>query len=1108
MATLEELAAAFLGEETQQIIAAENPYYQFKKTPDFVTDLVQKSVASDPNRFDTKDIAVTTAISGLLSGILGSAGNEYQNTLTDRYTDAIIGKETGYLPAGLFGSAGRMQKLFGLQRALEKQKLADAIEQQQKIEAVKTGNELKKAIVKAALDDPYTFAESLPILQQQFGVNGDITEQTEAAAKAPSADLTTLPPRAKATPEPLETGPETDSLSGIGIIPLEQRRAERMKFYRQQGYKPEQAAVAARNDLEGELDADKKAYARIEEQREKAREMRAMADVVDQALDSGLETGGGAELGQFVARNRAFIPFAETLGFDQEREFSGNLLEGVKAKVLGMGRVVGSGAVSDFESKAFLQSGPSLDKGVDANREFARRLRETADYNQDYADFVDEVRSRGGTTPLADRLWSKYERSQPLFIKAKGQIVPNTGRVNYKQFNFATGKPIENIEVPEEIEESLTTRRPPEEVAPPENVNAAGEYIRGIADTPKNIAALFNPGTYKAMVTDPETGELSAEQGIRTVGQGAAMTAGAIPGAKAGAALGAFGGPIGAGVGGLIGAGLGAGAGYLGFNRAEKIATGEDLSLLPTEEEFESAARVAGGATGAGVFARGAGKVARSTKAAGKSLKGAATEKIQKIKGEDITGIRASDASKSLRQGATYLDDQGNIVKPDSATQFKSKIDRAVDIVDQDGFYAEATNNPTQNKIIFAKKLADAGTEVKQAHEAIKTALQQKYDSLSPIQKKQYPLVKNVDTGKGGFNPDFSQAKARVAELKKSDAKLGEAAETYLNREISSWENTNKSYDQLLAKKRAYGEAVKWNKPKDAKVATKQAVQQELHNAFNDAINNTAKFLGLGDDLAAANAKYSAYSTLNPILDRFVAYGTPGILEGSGIFDRLIGAPGRAMRKFPKTTESAVSNIGNVTSPAGAGLETFSGALDTAIQKLGTSGAAVAGGVTTDIGKKKLSSNDMETNEGKTGLFASEQAITLIKNSEGLALEAYADKNDGPTIGYGHLGAKKGQKITKEIAEDLLKQDVSKAETAVKNLVKVPLSQNQFDALVSFVYNVGPGQFAESTLLKKLNAGEIESVPAEFGRWIYDDGEIMNGLIKRRNNEAKLFAMG
>ena len=135
----------------------------------------------------------------------------------------------------------------------------------------------------------------------------------------------------------------------------------------------------------------------------------------------------------------------------------------------------------------------------------------------------------------------------------------------------------------------------------------------------------------------------------------------------------------------------------------------------------------------------------------------------------------------------------------------------------------------------------------------------------------------------------------------------------------------------------------------------------------------------------------------------------------------------------------------------------------------------------------------------------SDAGLNLIKQFEGLRLGAYKDSGGVPTIGYGHTAtAKEGQKITKADAERLLQGDVASAEEAVKRLVKVPLSQNQFDALVSLTYNIGSGGFAGSTLLKKLNAGD-KDVTKEFIKWSKDGDRRLPGLVSRRKEEAKLF---
>jgi lysozyme len=136
----------------------------------------------------------------------------------------------------------------------------------------------------------------------------------------------------------------------------------------------------------------------------------------------------------------------------------------------------------------------------------------------------------------------------------------------------------------------------------------------------------------------------------------------------------------------------------------------------------------------------------------------------------------------------------------------------------------------------------------------------------------------------------------------------------------------------------------------------------------------------------------------------------------------------------------------------------------------------------------------------------SETGIELIKKFEGCALKAYKCPAGVWTIGYGHtLGVNEGQNITKTQAEEYLKQDLKQFETAVNNLVNVPLNKNQFDAIVSFCYNLGAGNLKKSTLLKLLNKGDYKGAAEQFDHWVYAGGKKLNGLVKRRAAEKKLF---
>lgn len=144
----------------------------------------------------------------------------------------------------------------------------------------------------------------------------------------------------------------------------------------------------------------------------------------------------------------------------------------------------------------------------------------------------------------------------------------------------------------------------------------------------------------------------------------------------------------------------------------------------------------------------------------------------------------------------------------------------------------------------------------------------------------------------------------------------------------------------------------------------------------------------------------------------------------------------------------------------------------------------------------------------------------LIKEGEGLVLYTYDDANPGKpflkgkpkgelTIGYGHTSAAgeptvvPGMKITKAEAERIFQRDIQKFVAEVNRLVTREVTQDQFDALVSFHYNTGA--LGRSTLLKKVNAGRFDQVPAEFMKWVNDNGRLVPGLVNRRRAEVALW---
>lgn len=137
----------------------------------------------------------------------------------------------------------------------------------------------------------------------------------------------------------------------------------------------------------------------------------------------------------------------------------------------------------------------------------------------------------------------------------------------------------------------------------------------------------------------------------------------------------------------------------------------------------------------------------------------------------------------------------------------------------------------------------------------------------------------------------------------------------------------------------------------------------------------------------------------------------------------------------------------------------------------------------------------------------SEAGVNLIKSFEGCRTEAYQDAVGVWTIGYGHtIDVKEGMTITQHQCDVMLEVDIEIYENYVNDYVTVPLTQNQFDALVSWVYNLGPTNFRKSTMLKVLNAGQYDEVPYQIKRWVHANGIILKGLVLRREAEAELFS--
>jgi len=141
-------------------------------------------------------------------------------------------------------------------------------------------------------------------------------------------------------------------------------------------------------------------------------------------------------------------------------------------------------------------------------------------------------------------------------------------------------------------------------------------------------------------------------------------------------------------------------------------------------------------------------------------------------------------------------------------------------------------------------------------------------------------------------------------------------------------------------------------------------------------------------------------------------------------------------------------------------------------------------------------------------MITSQKGIDLIKKFEGFSDKEYICPAGKPTIGYGHVILANEyfqEPMTRRHVEILLKKDLKPREKSLNSFLKVNINQNQFDALISLMYNIGVDNFRKSTLLKFINERLFDKVPDQFRRWRFSNGKVLKGLVNRREEEIKLW---
>jgi hypothetical protein len=418
MAALEDLATYLLGDQTQQAIAAENPYYRLQKAPAQVSQVLNAAALRDPSMSPSDALKWSVGL-GLAQGLLGGAGDEYQGILTDRYDSAVTGRGTGKdLSPNLFNSAKRAGTLWNVQSGLEGRN----IERQ--------GQEKLKQDFFQALAKAETPQDRDRILRagKAMGI-----EASSAFDAAPSG----------VAQAPVQTTVEDTTDYGPKLPLKSVRQIELATFDENvaKGMKREQAGVSSRERAD---DIRKRNKALVGDSLKDERDAIANAEDIIRKGEEGILKAGqtGNPLASWYEKSVATL--APILPGDQaeakEQAAGDKALELTQNLGAAINRLKNSGALSDFESKALFATAMSPNNTPEQNKLILRYYRNGLAVAKEHQSFMNYVMDKyDGNPEMAQQLWEIYKDSNPV-LKAneKGEYTLNEKRTPWQKYDFDT----------------------------------------------------------------------------------------------------------------------------------------------------------------------------------------------------------------------------------------------------------------------------------------------------------------------------------------------------------------------------------------------------------------------------------------------------------------------------------------------------------------------------------------------------------------------------------------------------------------------------------------------------------------------------------------------
>lgn len=1082
------LAQLLLGTTGQAAIQADDPYLGFQTD---VTDPIGNLVLlSKGEGVKTKDKVIGGLLTGLLGGIASGASEDYQNRAKKAYQSVVLNALAGgnvlsgspevarpdVLSPSVFDAAKTDAQKYGIFRALEDADFANQNEAAQDLENLKTQNEILKELSKTAItsSNRNTRERALRVL----------------ASYAGGAAINT-----KALEKPLSLAEEGTASAPEGEVSapnLAKRNLTVEDFIEQAGGDEELAGRMLADEVSAER-ADKRLEKKeglkaIMETQQDISNTRALLGRVRAALD---EAGTTGTLGLLEETGRgAQLKIREAFGDEEaaKRLAARKVLNNSGLLIAGQIRKLFPGQVALGELEKYLASSPGTQNTNAENEGLYANLLAASNLAEKKSQFLVDAIKGGMDYPSASNLFDKQNDVENKFNKIYLDTIGGKGS--------GSAPPT----APTESGPSAAANVIGNMIGGPQGGIVAGPAIdnalrgigyvakrglQGIARTPEVIGNMFSPSTYKQAFSTPETG-------LETVGKGAAITAGAIKGGALGSMF--------ALPGTILGAGAGMALGALGFDSLEEAASelagvGTEKSVAPTLQEVGDAAELAGGGLGVGGVLKGAGAAARGIKNVTTGATRAAEGAVQSAKNA-IVGIRPADLEKSFKTGKVrYYDELGNEIAPKlttsggktkpvvDAADYKNTLEKSIEVVDGDGFFAGATNSPRANKLLFDKKINKAGENVQGLHQEAGDALNTIYESLSPVQKNQFRITKNPKTGKGGFDPDFSKARAMVNE---ADVKMRPALRRALDSEIALWENSNKSWEALQRFKDNVQGRTRFKGVAEVEQVW-NSIKKEVRNAYNnkqlevfDGVMATANPAKVGA-LADANLLYHSYKNIEDIVIKRTTKPKPPLFERhSGLIGNTLGLPSRLAERHPATHLGVMEKLAGASNMVSSPTGSISDLLNAVTKQATSKGQGLLGAVGT-AQKKNLMTEEATP---KTSAIPIPKATPYAEQAAKLKDAVISQESAGNPEAVSNVGAVGLMQImpatAKEIANDLgvKEYDLKDPETNTKfgtyYLAKLLKQFNGNEALALTAYHSGPGLVTR--LLAKTDGNTLSDI--------------------------------